>query len=569
MTARAVPVVPAPDCKRGCELSLWVDHQRLLGLQANRAEPCDFCLRHAQLLDSGRRLVVPLRPRGGRRATSAETAAVFDPCTWQEAVETAGLALRQAQLDDHALLWISSGRPSPLDLLPRRIGRLTKQCVHVERRLPRQTIAQLAATASIATVPPEHDLLVFWGGGSDSYRFSELPRIVIDPRAVEPRAGTLHLAVRPGADAVLASAWGARFESSSRVTTDAGGVHESALDDACRSIRAARAPLFVLGPGLGRYPHAAWTVRCIAALSEQLGASLVAPAVQHDLCARAEVPVGGRYRLIGSGALTAALESLTARQTVVVIEGGDPFTIPGHSAALRKFLRHASRVIQFGLEPNTATEFADLVVPVLSPWEHVERCAVPTAEGVREGHAALSSPRDLVGETKFWRRVARSVDWPERWFPAEAQEWIDQTDDRSRAQLDSAECGPSAALRESGEGPTTTPEIYAAYRLWMVPGESSAQSRWDLRDVAGTEVVLAAADAQRRGLITGATAVVHNQRGSLHATVIVSEAQPSGIASIDPAGPGGASLAALAEPAIGGPWGGETWGSFLVEVSPP
>ncbi len=570
MTAHAVPIVPAPGCKRGCELSAWVDHDRLLGLEANGAVACAACLRHARLLQSERRLVVPLRPRSGRRTSGSEPSPVLDPCTWQEAVETATLAMRQAQVADHALVWLSGSVPSVLDLLPRRIGRLTAQCTHVVRRHPSQTVARVAATLPAATAPPQHDLLVVWGGSAiDELRESAAPRIVVDPRGAASASGILHLAVRPGADGTLAAAWSARFESPARALGDAGGVDAAALDEACRLIRSARAPLFALGPGLGRYPQVAWSVQSIAALATMTGAAIVAPALQKDLCAHAEVPANGKYRLVGSGALSATLASLVPRQTVVVIEGGDPLTIPGHHEALRKFLRQAARVIQIALERDTVTPYADLIIPALSPWERSDRRVVPSAAGVREGKAALAPPRDLVGEMKFWRRVARSMDWPESWFPVEVDEWTAQATAIAPWEFDAITKGPITALRETGEGPSATPELYAAYRLWMVPGRGPSEDRWDTTAEAVPEVAIAAIDAQRRGLMEGAAAVVHNPRGALHGRVRVSEAQAPGIVSIDPAGPGGAQLAALAQQGTSGPWAGENWACFLVEVSPP
>lgn len=557
MQPRAIAVPPSPGCRRCCPLIVWSEHGRWLGLEALEGAPCAECLRHAAVLGSEQRVRVPQRPRSGRRG-NGESIPPLDRCSWPEAVETVACALRPLAAAERTLLWLSAGAPGRFDLLARRVGRLVSRCIHVRRRRPADTVARLAHAAGACAAVGDADLVVAWGTAAPS---AEGETIWIDPRATNGPARRHALAIRPGGDGRLALAWSAILAGDRTDALDAGGAAHDALDRVVERVAAAARPVFVLGSGLGRYPQAGATVAAIAQLARQVGARLVGPHPPREPHASGAVPLTGDYRVVGSGRLRTLLTQLTAKSTVVVIEGGDPFDIPACGESLATFLRQARSVIQFGYELDQASASADIVIPALSPWERT----VGEEPSSDDDRSTLDPPRDLVGEPRFWRRVARALAWPERWFPPAAEE------EPAGASLDAgASADPedlSGALREHGEGPTLTPELWSGFKLWLVTYQDGCHAAWAER--VEPVVWLSPDDARIRGVENGEPVVVHNERGQVPAIVRTDALQRPGLACLA-TGPGGwRRLADLAFPGPPAPGDGETWGASLVEVSKP
>jgi anaerobic selenocysteine-containing dehydrogenase len=579
-----VPVAPAPDCREDCRAHALLDEDRWIGLEgAEGVPPCPACVAAARALVSRDRLTSCLRAR--RRGATAPDE--LEPADANEVVEALAALLGDLAEQRRELLWIDAGRrPRASAALPLRLGALLPGVTVVERAcagvgLARSLSAMVGRPGSIDAIA-EADLLLVWG--ADPVRHHRRVRkllgqarrrgarlVVVDPRCSATAADAdLHLPLRPGTDAAVAlgltsstleaapddpaaRAWGLADAA------EVSGLAPDALAALGQEVAAAERPVLLLGAGLARQANgpAAWAAlaRWAAASHLRLAWEDLSPDPADGLVLP---PGGGRARRVASGKLADELARRDPVRDIVVVAGGDPLAELPASAPLVDYMARARRVVVLATRWSAVCGAADIVVAVHGHLEEPEVLALRGRSEPWRAAAALAAPRGALAPSLLWRRVARRGGLPERWFPADTAELIDEA---RPPEHGSAATAPAAAPehRELGEGPLATPDTWRGYRLFLVAGDGSAR-------LGAPQVTMAPADARDRGLATSQPVLVHNERGRLHARAQLDPAQPSGAVGIaEPPGASGHLLGGLL-PDLAGEI--EVWGPCLVEVSP-
>lgn len=604
MAARAVQLTPAPHCVRDCRLVGWLDEQRWLGLAVESDDAaCAECLAYVRWTRDPARLRVPLRPRAARRGLSQ-----LEPSRWEEAIETVVVALRQVLRRELDLVWVSlQRRPRLLGLIPQRVGRLVPRALYLNLGADASAIARrcaLLGARPLDRLDPAHDLVLGWNfdpsreSWAAQHAFARLiqaggrwqqvatacplgdPAFDALPAPAQrffPRSGS-ELALVLGAIYSVTAARGLdNLPPRWRDGADAWPLSRSveltnltieSLSRLCSEWLNATRPAIVFSTALGWPAAGDALLRALGVLARVSGATFYAPAEPRDPTAALPRPLdSGSFVEVHSGEVTARLAALDPKRCVVILDGGDPQAIPGQADLWSDFLRRARTVIGFAGERPIPRSECDLVVPISSALERAERVGVAEPPALRDAEPVLLPPRDLVDEWQFWRRVARTLGWPGHWFPAdpstlrgEPAEPVEETPQQApHPEL----FGGIPAFVECGDGPQTTPDLVAGFRLNLAV-------QFGGEEEPTPEVYLHPSTAQARRLVAGARVVVHNERGALTAVLRSDERQPLDRALVL-VGPSERALicrcAALDQ--VRDDVGVAGWAPTLVEVSEP
>lgn len=562
-------VTPGPGCTEGCPLLLWHQTDALVALESADGVICAACRDHAALVRAAQRWLQPQRPRSGRRH-HGETR-LFEPCRWSEAIESLAHWMRSLKESNGNLLWFERPGSALLNAIPRLISAFMPATTLVRGVDGSALVASFGATDSWQgdwSDEAAPDLIVAWGA---SARVPERPdllaQVVIDscPSAAT-RLAPVHLQHSPGCEAQLALLIEQRLLGAIGSDTESLGVDAAKLAEVIARLRAARRPLFIVGAELGRSPALPTIWNTLARIVERCAGRCVTPAGPLELFDRLELPVGARFVRQTCDLFRQGIEAIDPRRTVVVIDLVEPRLWPALGAQVESFLKSARAVVQFAYCADTTTRFADLVIPTSSPWERADSNARRGVPGRFDADATLQLPRDVVPELAVWRRVARICQWPERWFPRDSKELIGRLG-AAAPEVGRVEPISIPTVRDAAEGPNSTPELFRAYRLWLVP-EAGSQVRSLAAGSAPAVVRLNPTDAHDRRIDDGTPVVVHNARGSLPAVARVDRDLAPGTAVVRAFSATQARLAQLATPTPSG-FPGPAWPATLGEVSLP
>lgn len=544
------PVAPSGECRAECRLLARLDERGRPVAYTGRdgTIPCPGCVRALAETSGAGLLEAPLRRI--HRLTSRESAV-----GWDEATDYVADAVRGAVSGSRPFRWLSLARhPRAQDILARRITGLVPGATWSRFTPPVERVARLVGGADLALPRAgledvvEADVVVAWGvdaglHAADLQRALEAFRghlVVVDPRDTDlARRAEHHVAVRPGTDVPLAGAWlcgrdGARAHEWARAwpagrAAQVIGVPVDVIEAAGSALAAASRPVVVLGGGLAWCGEAADGVSAVLQFVTALGARMVVPTTAPDPTAGLDAPIHGVAPRDVAAVDAVLPDGEEARDAVVVVEGTGIEERPGGSGLLES-LRQAYRVIVLADRRGSASEMADLVLPMGAGFG---RCDVAGLRGPGEawgGNHVAPRPLGWPGPWSFWRGVARRVGWPENWFAAEGAEIVEA----AAAVLWTSEPrqGPGEGLlpaepvhRESGESPISAPALAQTYPLQLVVGRAPDWLRGEglgvVRDLPHT-ALLHPDEAARRNLGEGDPVSVFNARGSVEARLALS-----------------------------------------------
>ena len=602
MTIRVVTVLPAPGCLTECRLRAVVEDDALLALEAEEgARVCPSCLASARRLVTGARIKSPLRPAAARR--SREGGHPLVPSTWGESLDRIALELSQAPDAGRRVLWIAAGpRPRLLDGLAYRATGFLPRMKVLQGRPAAERLAREARSAVAGELRGkiqelrEADLVLAWGtdpmtgpaclrAGLRAALAAGAEIIAVDPRpSLTAHAAALHLPLRPGTDIALALTLASELlaRGLSPSPEDSGGedlsswparrggeicgIDEDLIVRAAERIAGARRVLFLAGSGVACSGALTGTVRALSALAALSGGKILAPAPARHPAERIGRPdSAARPGSVGAERTLPVLGEGPPEADIVFVEGGDLVDWPEVSA-LYRHLKAARLVVVLSSESNWLCRHADLVLPVASHLEQFDVEGLHWGEPSRVGEPASRVPRETYPLVRFWRALARRMGWPAAWFPGDGRTLLEESSAEEESSLSSrnAEGTRFPPYRESGQGPLSTPAIFAAFPLQIVFGRHVAEVLSGEGALVGggfresdlPRVILAAEDARRRGIATGQAVTVHNEAGSFEALAIVSSSQRCGIVATErrPFGgqPGGAQLLPFTDSGTGG-----------------
>ncbi len=562
------PMPPAAGCERGCRPLVAFDGDRLIGIKGEGgAPPCALCREESRAAFGPERLRSALRPRGGRRGGPGG----LEACRPDESIDRLVMALERAARGERRFVWLSSSvNPRPEDALTERAGVMLPGARLIRRQPALARVAACAASAwpaARAQLEPEGTPLLAWElepAGWTAGHLETLARAASRCAVVGARAHPLaaeHLSPRPGSAVALALGLAGALGCSSPEAqawsvercADVTGVAAEAILAFARWLAEARGGRLLLGEGVGRAGRTEHLVSALRVLAECAGLDVLAPRPAPRL--RAELPpFADGVRRLDSGELAAWLDEAGAERELVFVTGGDPLLSWPGADALRQRLSRAAFVAVLAHRRTPVCELADLVLPVPASHEETGAVGLLTRGELWEGRPAVPLPRGVTPVAELWQRVARRLGWSEAWFPAELG---------TLGGPEAFEAPRPAALPERaehaelGEGPIATPELHKAYPLQL-----RALSQGERED-RGLVATLGVAEATARGVGEGDAILVHNERGSVPATLSVDPELAQGLVEVPLRGPAETG-AALLMPA--GERGEEHVGGVLVEV---
>ncbi|MCU0254877.1 MAG: molybdopterin-dependent oxidoreductase, partial [Acidobacteria bacterium] len=561
---RARPVLPAPACRAGCCSRAWVaPGDRWLGLEGDDGWPaCDDCIAAARVASDPGRPAAPLSRDPGRDEPLV-------PVRWDEAHDRLAAALSDAAAGRARLVWIrGSRRPRLSDAMARRVAHFVPGS-----RLLRAAGARAGTARAFAgrlgpgdQASPESieaaDLLIAWGVDpirlprAEAFAWRRagergVPRLVVDPCAAAAGGGpSIQLGIWPGTDVAVALAL-LRMLS-------AGGSGRSALDDAlqtelerwtpARAAEIARRPereladaasllgraqraVILVGGGVARHGEGPAAAAALIALARSFGARLAVPAVDPDPAMLLPFPVGAPplEEAAPSGWGAPGLPD-DARRLVLIVEGAEQMAGRGGWRALERLVRTARHSVVLGTRPGALAQAASLYLPIAG---HLEQEDVVGSNGrLWRGEAARPAPRGALPTATLLRAVTRRLGWPERWFPAEPAAWVAEAENRPAPAPAVARAPARPVLRETGEGPRTTPALYDRFPLALVGGRRDERSTAAIVPGEPPTLLVAPKDAASRGLADGEVATVANERGRLAVRVRCAAEQPTGVVAV-------------------------------------
>jgi len=603
------------DCPDGCSLSVTVEEDRITRIDAvpegEAANPltdgwiCRKVRRMTRRIHGDARLTTPLRRVGPKGAGQ------FEPISWDEALDRVAERIRGAEpsavvpylYNSSATVFESAGLTP---LLFEAIGAALVEetiCAATAGKAWRLVFGTMPSADPTDVVAS--DLIVVWGGNPTVSNSHLAPRIearakagakvvVIDPRRT-PAAdrASRHLAVRPGADVVLAMAAAAELERRGAVDRAFVDAHAEGVDEylaACAAwpvdraaevcglspaeltgfvddLVAAEAPLLRLGWGMERNRNGGSAHRAASSLWVLLG-GFGRPGAGVVGSTSPKEPTGGSIRgavlgdrlhpdrrIVNMNRTGAALAGEGGPVEVLFVQGSNPAATAPNQALVQAGLAREDlfTVVHDQVLTDTA-RFADVVLPATTSFEVDDIVAGYGGYWVQDAPAVIPP----VGESRSNNRVAHDL--------AVRLGFSSEAFDPSPARLRELIVGPfELPLRLQPEGFVQFRDVWPkhagsdSHRARLVTDDPTSDRVPTYREndvVGGTltlltpatnrnvtsmfgeydapdpSVRLSPADASARGLVDGQTAVVTNGDVSITLPLAVDDTMREGVASI-------------------------------------
>ncbi|RMF72964.1 MAG: hypothetical protein D6738_09995 [Acidobacteria bacterium] len=579
-------IAPADQCAASCRPRVPVRGGRVLGIvDARGGAPCPRCV------EAFERAMARRAPRAPRRRSGPGRV----EARWDETIERIGAACARVRDGASRLLWFDLRRwPAASGAVAAAVCSALGDGARRVVRLPEEILLgeafrRLGAEARVDAPPAGCDLIVAWGAdplaGSEprdrairELRSAGARLVAVDPRAgATARAADLHLAPLPGHDAHLMLAlaargprldaagpadWCARAGSTPLASAAAAGAVPLAhLERLVDELASARAPVLLVGRGIGRQPGALDAVKAALLLAASWSAALLAPDDPCDPSLALALPPGAAApRTLLPFELDALLPGIDLSRTVVVLEGGDPARLPGLAGPLGDLLSAAELVIALDEDLD-----ADLALPAPSVVERVDLAGRTAPPGVWHAEGALPAVRGVLDPGEPWRRALDRAGLPAPAWLGSSSALVDaarravapRADRLARASLDEP---PSP--RPPGESRRTDPERGSSLGLDAVWADAAPETpRGCVTARVGSSTAAAC------GLEPGGRVLVYNERGRLQALLETVPGQPDGVVALEAPAAGWPAELARLWPAARLP--GEFEGVAVVGLAPP
>jgi anaerobic selenocysteine-containing dehydrogenase len=410
---------------------------------------------------------------------------------------------------------------------------------------------------------------------------------VVDPvRTPLARESDLHLPVQPGADTALAlgmirvahdeglvdrdfvrertRGWDALLAATPSAAEAAAtaGVSLDALRALPRAMAKARAPFFRVGWGLERNRNGVDSVRAVLSLRAALGrfsapGAGVALSTSGGYILDRKAAQGGHLRkrpsrTINMSELGKALEEARNPEirALYVYNANPVATAPNQARVIRAMSRDSLFTVVHEQLWTDTCDYADVVLPATTFLEHADLLrsyggyalqwsepVIPPAGEAKSNHELFSRLANALGftepefsesEVDIARSIVKDFDQlrKDRIRPLKRpRPFVDVAPSRGFVDL----AGPSGPPRQ--RAPVADADLPL---IVITPASDKAitSQLFETEPPGGAKVLLAPAEAARRGLRDGEKVRLRNSLGEVHATLSISDDLPPGVASI-------------------------------------